>query len=309
LKEATKDMNGRKAAVIATASVLGIGLLGSAALAAFAPAPSESFDSVPGLEASANGPKPGSPDKIKAILDALVAKNVITQAQADAIVAALKDTQSEKDRGDFLRRVLSGLFEQSATYLGMTQADLKAKLPGTSLGALADANAAGGKSRDGLVRTLTKAATDAIDKALADKKITQEQADKAKPEVLGHVMKFVDQTYPKRVERKPVAPRVEAFIGDAVSAAREYLGISAQDLMKGLREGKSLGEIADATAGKTRTGLVATITNATSAKIDKAAQDKKITAEQATQLKAGVGAAVTLVVDRKMTIKPRAVSR
>ena len=48
--------------------------------------------------------------------------------------------------------------------------DLRAKLPGTSLGALANGTA--GKSRDGLVADLVTAGNADIDKALANKKIT-----------------------------------------------------------------------------------------------------------------------------------------
>src|SRR5881628_2489505 len=158
-------MFGRKALAIATASVFGLGLLSSAAVAALAPVSTGVLaDQGTAASVDAKGPKPGAPDKFKAILDALVAKGVITQAQEDAILAALKDAAGQKDRDDVLERILRVLFEQSATYLGIAPADLKAKLPGTSLGAIA-ANATPGKSRDGLVAALTTASTTAIDKA------------------------------------------------------------------------------------------------------------------------------------------------
>ncbi len=102
-----------------------------------------------------------------------------------------------------------------------------------------------------------------------------------------------------KAPRAAIAPRVQSFIGDAATAARDYLGLSVRDLAAGLRSGKSLGEIADATAGKTRTGLVASINASTNAKIDKAQQDGRLTAEQSTALKATVQDAVTALVDRK----------
>jgi hypothetical protein len=71
--------------------------------------------------------------------------------------------------------------------------------------------------------------------------------------------------------------------------------------MTALRSGKSLGEIADGTTGKSRTGLIATVTAATNAKIDKAQQDGKLTADQAPKLKAEVLNAVTALVDHKGT--------
>ena len=293
-------MFGRKALAIATASVFGLGLLSSAAVAALAPVSTGVLaDQGTAASVDAKGPKPGAPDKFKAILDALVAKGVITQAQEDAILAALKDAADQKDRDDVLGRILHGLFEQSATYLGIAPADLKAKLPGTSLGAIA-ANATPGKSRDGLVAALTTASTTAIDKAFADKKLTQEQADKAKAGLSKHITEFVDHVYTK-VERKPVTPKVEMFIGDAVSVAGDYLGVPATDLGTALRSGKSLGEIADSIPGKNRQGLINAMTAAANAKINEAAAENKITAEQAATLNANVVAAVTKLVDRKMT--------
>ncbi len=94
-------------------------------------------------------------------------------------------------------------------------------------------------------------------------------------------------------------PKVAAFVGDAIAVARDYLGISQADLTKALREGKSLGDVANATAGKSRDGLVAQLTTAANARIDKAVTDGKVTADAATALKAQVGSAVTALVDRK----------
>ena len=87
--------------------------------------------------------------------------------------------------------------------------------------------------------------------------------------------------------------------GDVVAAAREYLGVPLADLTKALREGKSLGDVANTTAGKSKDGLVAHLTTVANAKIDKAKTDGTITAEQATALKAQVGPAVTALVDRR----------
>jgi len=191
-------MFGRNAAIAIATGVLGVGMLGGAAFAAFAPVPADTFSLAPDLSGSALtavAPKPGN-DRLKGILDALVTKGVITQAQEDAILAAVRDGEH---RDDALRQVFKHLFEQSADYLGMKPAELRAKLPGTSLAAIANATA--GKSRDGLVAALTKTADDTIAKLLADGKITKEQADKATAAVPEHIAKFVDHTYPKREPR------------------------------------------------------------------------------------------------------------
>jgi len=199
-KEAQKMFRiGRKALITATTAILGTALLGGVALAAFAPAQTAE-QIVAGVAANA----PDRAGKIKAVLDALVQKNVITQTQEDAILAAFKDA-TDRTHEEFLRRVMAELFAQSATYLGMTPADLRAKLPGTSLGAIADATP--GKSKAELVRTLTNYVNDAIDKAVANGKLTKTQADKAKALVPDHIKKFVEHTYPKK-EPRPAAPKV-----------------------------------------------------------------------------------------------------
>jgi len=290
------SLRSKKLLVAAGAGALTAALLGGAALAAFAPV---TYDPVSEVEAQLGTAAPANSgtDRLKAILDALAAKGVITAAQVDAIVAAVRDAETKGNGGE-VRRILAGLFEASAKYLGFTLADLKTKLPGTSLGAIADKTA--GKSRAGLVADLQNTVNAAIDSALAANKITKDQSDKAKAEAPGQIAKFVDHVYEQRTPKTTTrALKVTEFVGDVFGAARDYLGIAQADLTKALRDGKSLGDIANATAGKSKDGLVAQLTTAANAKIDKAKTDGKITADQATALKSQVGAAVTMLVDRK----------
>jgi len=290
------SLRSKKLLVAAGAGALTAALLGGAALAAFAPV---TYDPVSEVEAQLGSAVPANSgtDRLKAILDALAAKGVITAAQVDAIVAAVRDADTKGNSGE-VRRILAGLFEGSAKYLGLTMADLKSKLPGTSLGAIADKTA--GKSRAGLVADLQNTVNAAIDSALAANKITKDESDKAKADAPGQIAKFVDHVYEQRTPKTTTrAPKVTEFVGDVFGAARDYLGITQADLAKAFREGKSLGDIANATAGKSKDGLVTQLTTAANAKIDKAKTDGKITADQATALKGQVVAAVTLLVDRK----------
>jgi ribosome-binding protein aMBF1 (putative translation factor) len=287
----------RKVLLAAGAGALTAALLGGAALAAFAPV---TYDPVSqtGAEVGTAAPENSGTDKLKAILDALAAKGVITAAQVDAILAALRDAEPKRD-GGAIKRIFGNLLEGSATYLGLSAGELKTKLPGTSLGAIA--NATPGKSRAGLVADLLNAVNASIDRLLAANTITKEQSDKAKADAPAQIAKFVDNVYEQRRAPKTTtrAPKVAEFVGDVFAAGREYLGLSQADLAKALREGKSLGDIANATAGKSKDGLVAQLTAAANVKIDKAATDGKITAEQAAALKAQVAAAVAALVDRK----------
>jgi hypothetical protein len=287
----------KKVLLAAGAAALTAALLGSAALAAFAPV---TYDPVSEVEAQLGtvAPANSGTDKLKAILDALVAKGVITAAQLDAIVAAVRDAEPNRGAGE-IKRILANLLDASAKYLGLTIGELKTKLSGTSLGAIA--NTTPGKSRAGLIADLQNAVNAAIDKALAANTITKDQSDKAKAEAPGQIERFVDHVYQQRPAQKtpPRLPKVTEFVGDAIGVARDYLGLSQVDLTKALREGKSLGEIANATAGKSRDGLVAQLTTAANTRIDKATTDGKVTAEAATALKGQVGAAVAALVDRK----------
>src|SRR5437764_14398689 len=170
---------GRKAAVVAITVVIGLGALGTAAFAAFAPIAADTLTLVPSLPGTAVAAPKGGGDKLRALLDSLVAKGVITQSQEDAIIAAAQNVRGDRAGDEFLRVVFAKLFEQSASYLGVQPADLKAKLPGTSLAALGN-SAGGGKSRDNLVSYLTNLASHASAPAVPDKNITQAQADTAK---------------------------------------------------------------------------------------------------------------------------------
>jgi polyhydroxyalkanoate synthesis regulator phasin len=325
LKEMTR-MFGQKAALVVVTAAIGVSLLGGAALAAFAPAatgPASLVNDLAGPVAVDNGPgsdnnhddnndNNGNNDNdndkdLKKILDALVAKGVLTQAQEDQILAALKTAVTDRAKEALVRRVYADLFAQSATYLGMTQADLKAKLPGASLGQIADTTA--GKTRTGLVAYLNNAVNTAIAKLLADGKVTKEQADKATADAPAHVAKFVDNRYPERKPQPVRAPNATAYLADANKVAREYLGLAEADLNAQLRAGMSLGEIANATAGKNRDGLVAALTQDANTKLDKAKADGKITADQLLQLQSGVSKAINDLVDRKAktpVIKPNA---
>ena len=277
-----------------------IGLFGAAALGAFGPDASASLVSAVAPAASAVMGEDKTGDRLKQLLDGLVQKGVITQQQEDAIVAAAKDATAKQVR---TAKVVRDFLGESAKYLGLAQKDLATKLPGTSLGKIADATPS--KSKAGLVTALSVAANDDITKALTDKKITDDQAKKLRNGLAAEINTFVDRTWPAKL---PVAPRaavpnVKAFLGDMLQAARDYLGgVTLQDVTTAMRNGKSLGDIAT-DKGKTRDGLVLALTTAANANIDKAVASNKLTAEQAATLKTKVAAEIATFVDRKAPAK------
>jgi hypothetical protein len=295
----------RKLALGLVVGIGSVGIFSAAALGAFGPEVSSTVGSaVVGPASSIVGED--KPDRLKAILDALVQKGVITQAQEDTILASLKDAAG---KASARVKVVRDLFGASAEYLGTTGKDLRARLPGTSLGKIADGMAPA-KSRAGLVAALTVAANADVDKALAAKKITDEQATKIRSGLSTEITALVDRTWPAakapRADRSTAAarvPNVKSFLGEMSQTAQTFLGLSAKDFADAMRGGKSLGELANATKPNGRDGLVAALTLSANTRIDKAAADKRITIEQATTLKSKVGAEIASFVDRKFPVR------
>jgi hypothetical protein len=163
-----------------------------------------------------------------------------------------------------------GFLATAATYVGITEAALRTELAtGKSL---ADVAAAHGKTRDGLIAALVQAST------------TQ-------------ITTLVDTKNPFPAPPAGGPGRSFRIEGNALDAASTYLGITQADLRTKLQVGQNLGQIASATAGKSRDGLIAAIVADENKEIDQAQTAGKITADQATQAKAGVTTRVTALVD------------
>ena len=89
------------------------------------------------------------------------------------------------------------MLQTARDYLGgVTLTDLTTAMrSGKSLGDIANDT---GKSRDGLVQALTTAANTRIDKAVADDKLSAEQATTLKTKVAAEIAKFVDHKAPAK---------------------------------------------------------------------------------------------------------------
>lgn len=137
--------------------------------------------------------------------------------------------------------------------------------------------------------TITAAQKEAILAALREAKERKGDGDR-KP---GH-----DQGKDKG-KGKHLQPR--AIMGDLWKAASDYLGVERGQLMQQMKDGKSLGQIANATSGKSRAGLIAAMVAAANAEIDDAVAKGKLTAEQAAKAKERVPGAVEKFVDATRT--------
>jgi hypothetical protein len=200
-----------KTAAIVSAGFLGAGLLGGAAFAAVPVTTDTIAMTAPDTATNLTDEKARA--KLKAVLDALVAKNVITQAQEDAIIAALTADHRDHPR---LREFLGDVAKESVSYLGLPAEQVKQQLhAGKSLGEIA--NGTPGKSREGLLNDLDAKAADRIKAAVAAGKLTQAQADELTPKVDAAIVKVVDHkgaptpvqgngTAAGRTTTKPAAP-------------------------------------------------------------------------------------------------------
>jgi hypothetical protein len=176
-----------KTAAIVSAAFLGAGLLGGVAFAAVPSTNDVAAMTAPDTS-TANATDEKKHAKLKAILDALVAKNVITQAQEDAILAALAAEHKDHPR---LREFIGDVVKESVSYLGLPAEQVKQQLhAGKSLGEIA--NGTPGKSRGDLLKGLDAKAADRIKAAVAAGKLTQEQAEQLVPKVDAAIEKIVD---------------------------------------------------------------------------------------------------------------------
>ncbi|HEV2249985.1 MAG TPA: hypothetical protein VGT60_05720 [Candidatus Limnocylindria bacterium] len=189
-------------------------LVGGVALAGFQPFAGPDGMVVGGPPA-AFAAKDQPRDKLKEILDALVAKNTITQAQEEAILQALRDGRpSPKPKAPGskpvrpnvpkVRSFIGDVVKTTSQYLGVDRRTLVTELrAGKSLAELA--NAAPGKSAQGLIDTLTAAADGKVDRAVAANRLTTEQAATLKPKIAAEITTVVDRSFTKRPPH-PLAP-------------------------------------------------------------------------------------------------------
>jgi polyhydroxyalkanoate synthesis regulator phasin len=137
---------------------------------------------------------------LKNRVDEAVASGRLTEEQGNALKERIDSAEAPLFGGfghrgfghkgfGFGRGHVGGL-TAAATYLGLSESELRAQLAeGKTLAEVAEAE---GKSVDGLVAALVKDAETRIDRAVADGKLTEEQATAAKERLTEHVTALVE---------------------------------------------------------------------------------------------------------------------
>jgi hypothetical protein len=199
------------------------------------------------------------------------------------------------------RPVIANEIAAAAKYLGLSESDLRTKLrDGQSL---ADVAKAQGKDVDGLKTAILGAAKADLDKAVADKKLTQSQADDIYNGVKSHIDDIVNADVKLRHFGGPGGPAFGFGFGADSAAAAKYLGLDESALRDKLRAGQSLADVAEA-QNKDVQGLEDAIVASQKARLDKAVSDKKLTQSQADEILAKLKAHVADLVNAKPGDRP-----
>jgi polyhydroxyalkanoate synthesis regulator phasin len=202
-------MNKNKWALAVVAGAFSTAFIGGVALAGFQPFAS-SDATIVGAPTTALAEKDQPKDRVKAVLDGLVAKGTITQAQEDAILQAFKDAAPSpkpnakpgRPTGPNPMAFMGDLTRAAGDYLGIDPATLLPQLrAGKSLADIANGLSAQGKSAQGLITTLTNAANARVDAAVTANKLTADQATAIKPKIAAEITAFVNRSF-----TKPAAP-------------------------------------------------------------------------------------------------------
>ncbi|MDX6425274.1 MAG: hypothetical protein QOD52_679 [Gaiellaceae bacterium] len=167
----------------------------------------------------------------------------------------------------------------AATYLAIPQADLLTSLQsGKTLAQVAGATS--GKTVAGLIDALVAAEKTELAAAVTAGRITQPQADQAAAGLTARVTAEANGTEPAHGPGGPGGRGHHGPGGDDFSAAATYLGLTETALATQLQGGKTLAQVADATSGKSASGLVDALVAHETTELDAAVKAGQITQTQ-----------------------------
>ena len=221
-----------------------------------------------------------------------VSSGKLTQAEADTITSSLQQRFTDLVNGTLSKGGPGlgfhiGSLDSAATYLGLTQADLRTQLEsGKTLAQIA--NATNGKSADGLIAALVADAKKDIAAAVSAGNLTQAQADTIASDLQQRITDLVNGTLPKG---GPGFGRGHHIGG--LDAAASYLELTEAELRTQLE------------AGKSAAGLIAALVAAEKQEIASAVSSGKLTQSQADAITADLQQRVTDLVNGTLTSPPR----
>jgi hypothetical protein len=191
----------------------------------------------------------------------------------------------------------------AAKYLELSESDLRTKLENGQ--SLADVAKAQSKDLDGLKTAILDAAKTDLDKAVADKELTQSQADDIYSGLKSHIDDIVNADVKLRHfdGRGGPGPGFGFGFGADSAAAAKYLGLDESALRAKLRGGQSLADVAKA-QNKDVQGLEDAIVASQKTRLDDAVSAKKLTQSQADDILANLKSHVDDLVNAKPPDRP-----
>jgi hypothetical protein len=198
----------------------------------------------------------------------------------------------------FGRPVIANEIAAAAKYLGLDESALRDKLQNGQ--SLADVAKAQSKDVEGLKTAIFEAAKADLDKAVADKKLTQSEAD----DIYNGLKSHIDDVVNAEVKVRHVGgPGFGFGFGADTAAAAKYLGLDESALRDKLRNGQSLADVAKAQS-KDVQGLEDAIIASQKARLDKAVSDKQLTQSEADDILAKIKSHVDDLVNAKLPDRP-----
>jgi polyhydroxyalkanoate synthesis regulator phasin len=206
-----------------------------------------------------------------------------------------------------MRGLAFGLgLKATSDYLGMPVSTLLSDLrAGKTLAQVADSTS--GKSASGLIQYLVSKATSALDTAVKDGKLSQTQESAITANLTARITALVNGTAAKPVPLGPLGlgPRLgRGLFRDGLQAAATYLGIPAPTLASDLRAGKTLADVANATGGKSASGLIQYLVSKATSALDTAVKNGRLTQAQESAITANLTARITALVDGTLPAPP-----
>ena len=212
-------------------------------------------------------------------LDEAVTAGRLTQEQADTLKERGFDFAPQFGPGFGERGPRGGVqvMDAAATVLGMSVDDLMAELKDGK--SLADVAAAKGISQEKLTADLLAQVKTQLDGLVSDGKLTQEQADNIYTQTESNIDQIVSGQSGFNFGPRFGGPMQPGGVR-VMDAAATVLGMSVDDLMTELKDGKSLADVAEA-KGISVEKLTADLLGQVKVQLDGRVSDGELTQEQA----------------------------
>ncbi len=203
--------------------------------------------------------------------------------------AAPGDPAEPREPGQ--RPGLRAVMDAVVTETGLTVQEIRDQLAdGQTLATIIEAN---GGSVQNVIDAAVSAATEQINQAVANGRMTQEQADQLLSQLPDVIARAVNGEFRAQGDRPSLARASERIL---IQAAADATGLEPSAILEQMRAGQTLAEVISANGGNVEAVVSAAVSEAT-AEINQAVADGKMTQERADQLISRLPEAYTAAVN------------